>query len=194
MSYHLTCCLSLDLHVCYFEFQCLVFDDRFAKLYTLFAICDSLIDAALCNTGCHTAHPCTSLIQCLHCDIETSAFLTDQIGSRDSDILQHYITGIGCTDTHLVLFFSCAQSRSSFFYEEHRHSFDTFCLICHGCYTVERSDTAVCDKAFSSVQYILITIFDCGCLACACIGTGTRLSQTECTESTVQDQITCTLL
>ena len=193
MCYHLTCGFCLDFHISYFEFQRLIFDDRFAKLYTLFAVSDGLVDTSLCDTGCNASHPGTRLIQCLHCDVEAFSFLTDQVGSRDSDILKDYITGVGSTNTHFVLFFSCAQARSAFFYEEHGHSFDTFCLVCHGCYTVERSNAAVCDKAFSSVQYILVTVFDSGCLACACIRTSTRLSQAERTEAAFQDQIACTL-
>ena len=41
------------------------------------------IDASLCNTGRHAAHPCTRLVERLHCDAKALSFLTDEVRCRD---------------------------------------------------------------------------------------------------------------
>ena len=117
----------------------------------LFAVCDSLIDASLCNTGRHAAHPCTRLVERLHCDAKALSFLTDEVRCRDPAVFQNNIAGVGSTDSHLVLLMAGGETRSPCIDQEHGDSLYAFGLICHRRYTVEGSDAAVCDEALSSV-------------------------------------------
>ena len=62
-----------------------------------------------------------------------------------------FSTGVGSTDSHLVLLMAGGETRSPCIDQEHGDSLYAFGLICHRRYTVEGSDAAVCDEALSSV-------------------------------------------
>ena len=101
--------------------------------------------------GGNAAHPCAGLVESLHGDSEALSFLSDEVRCRNSAVLEYNVTGIGGTDTHLVLLMSCGETRSSGIYQEHGDSLYPFGFIGHGCHAVEGSDTAVRDEAFSAV-------------------------------------------
>ena len=190
MGNHLAGCLCLDRHIRNLKLQCLIFDDRFSKLDSFFSVGNSLIDASLCDSCCDTSHPCPGLVKSLHSNAKTFSFRSDQVFGRNPAVFQNHIAGIRCTNSHLIFFIASAQSRCSCIYKEHGDAFYTFAFIGHSRNTVEGSDPAVCDKAFSSVQYVFVSVFHCSCCTCSCIGTCSRLSKAECSESALDDLIT----
>ena len=180
---------DLHLHVSQFEGNGLEFAERFAELYTLFGVFNSICQCSFCNAESLSSNADTAAVQSHHSDLEAFAFFAEHVFSRNFDVLEYEFHGLRSMDAHLVFFLTESEARHAVFEDEGCNAVVAFALVGHSEDDVDISSAAVGDENLGAVQRVCaVVVLNSNSLLAGSISTSVRFGQAESTEFSTFNQ------